>query len=188
MKNIEIEIKVQVEKNVFENFKSYLSKNAEFIKSSEQSDEYFTPSHRNFVEPAFPFEWLSIRERNNHAILNYKHWYPENEEKSTHCDEFEVELSDAENMRKIFNSLNIETMVKVVKKREIYNHKGEFEICLDEVDELGYFIEIEVKKEFGSIETANKKLIDFATEMGIDVSKRNYRGYPFLLMEKHGLI
>lgn len=188
MKNIEIEIKVQVERNVFENFKSFLNQNARFIKDSEQSDEYFTPTNRNFVQPEFPFEWLSIRERNNEAILNYKHWYPENEEKSTHCDEFEVVLSDAENLRKIFKSIDINTLVKVVKKRNLYNYNDEFEICLDEVEDLGFFIEIEVKKDFGSIELANQKLNEFATNMGIDVSSRNYRGYPFLLMEKHGLI
>jgi len=188
MKNIEIEIKVQVEEETFEKFISYLAKNARFEKESYQTDEYFTPIHRDFLSPDYPFEWLSIRERNQKIILNYKHWYPENEEKSTHCDEYEVELSNYENMSKIFQSLNIKSLVKVIKERKVYNYNNEFEVALDKVDELGYFVEIEVKKGFESIEIANKKLLEFAKQMGVDTSNRNYRGYPFLLLEKRGLL
>jgi predicted adenylyl cyclase CyaB len=187
MKNVEIEIKVQIEESAFEKFRSFLLKNAKLKKESYQTDEYFTPVHRDFLSPDYPFEWLSIRERNKKVILNYKHWYPENEEKSTHCDEYEVELSSYENMNKIFQSLNIKSLVKVVKKREIYNYNDEFEIALDKVEELGYFIEIEVKKEFESIEIANKRLLEFAGQIGVDTTNRNYRGYPFLLLEKYGL-
>ena len=188
MQNIEIEIKVQVQESTFEKFRSFLTKNAKFEKESFQTDEYFTPVHRDFLSPGYPFEWLSIRERNKKVILNYKHWYPENEEKSTHCDEYEVELSNYENMNKIFQSINIKSLCKVAKKREVYNYNNEFEIALDKVDELGYFVEIEVKKDFESIETANQKLLEFAEQMGVDTANRNYRGYPFLLLKKKGLL
>lgn len=188
MENIEIEIKVEVSQDTFESFRSFLKKKAQFVKGSFQTDEYFTPQHRNFLSPEYPYEWLSIRERSNKVILNYKHWYPENEEKSTHCDEFEVELSNYANMSRIFEALDIKSLCKVIKEREIYNYNDEFEISMDKVEELGYFIEIEVKKDFGSIECANQKLIEFATRMGVDTNKRNYRGYPFLLLEKKGLL
>lgn len=188
MENIEIEIKVEVSQGTFESFRTFLKENARFVKKSFQTDEYFTPVHRNFLSPEYPFEWLSIRERSNKIILNYKHWYPENEAKSTHCDEYEVELSNYSNMNKIFEALNIKSLCKVVKEREIYNYNDEFEISMDKVDELGCFVEIEVKKDFGSIENANQKLLEFATRMGVDTSKRNYRGYPFMLLEKKGLL
>ena len=188
MENIEIEIKVEVTQAIFESFRSFLKENAQFVKESYQTDEYYTPAHRDFLFPEYPYEWLSIRERNSKVILNYKHWYPENEEKSTHCDEYEVELSSYSKMDKIFKALDIRSLCKVVKTREIYNYKGEFEISMDKVEDLGFFIEIEVKKDFGSIEKSNKKLLEFANRMGVDTSKRNYRGYPFLLLEKKGLI
>ncbi len=188
MENIEIEIKVEVNQTTFEKFRSFLKENSRFVKGSFQTDEYFTPIHRNFLQPEYPYEWLSIRERNNKVILNYKHWYPENEPKSTHCDEFEVDLSNYSNMSKIFDALDIRSLCKVIKEREIYSYNDEFEISLDKVEELGYFIEIEAKKDFGGIEKTNQELLDFATRMGVDTSKRNYRGYPFMLLEKKGLL
>ena len=188
MENIEIEIKIEVQQGTFESFRSFLKEHARFIKDSFQSDEYFTPIHRNFLNPYYPFEWLSIRERNNKVILNYKHWYPENQEKSTHCDEYEVELSSYDNISRIFEALNIKSLCKVIKKREIFNYNDEFEVSLDIVEELGWFIEIEVKKDFGSIEVANQKLLEFATQMGLDTTKRNFRGYPYLLLEKKGML
>ncbi|MDR1004861.1 MAG: CYTH domain-containing protein, partial [Prevotellaceae bacterium] len=62
MNNIEIEIKVQVQESTFGKFRSFLAENAKFEKESYQTDEYFTPVHRDFLSPNYPFEWLSIRE------------------------------------------------------------------------------------------------------------------------------
>ena len=56
--NIEIEIKIPLTENKFFEIKKKLEKISNFVKKSNQIDEYFTPSHRNFVEPKFPFEWL----------------------------------------------------------------------------------------------------------------------------------
>ena len=43
--------------------KEKLKEVAKFVNNSVHADEYFTPSHRNFLEPKYPFEWLSIRKR-----------------------------------------------------------------------------------------------------------------------------
>ena len=59
---------------------------------------------------------------------------------------------------------------------------------MDEVEELGFFIEIETTKDFGSVEVARKKIFELAKELGIDASDPDKRGYPYLLMEKKGLI
>ena len=65
--------------------------------------------------------------------------------------------------------------------------QDEFEIGLDTVKDLGFFIEIESIKDFGSVEKTRKKIFEFAELLGIDHS-RELRGYPFLLMKKKGLI
>lgn len=74
------------------------------------------------------------------------------------------------------------------KQRETYVFGSELEIALDAVDGLGYFIEIEAIKDHGSVEETRKKLFEFAAALGIDVSRADKRGYPFLLMKKNGLI
>ena len=161
---------------------------ARFVKSTKQIDEYLTPIHRNFVEPKFPFEWLSIRRRGEKVILNYKHYYPENVEITTHCDEFESEVKNPEQLEKIFSTLDFKKLVTVEKEREIYVYNDEFEIALDKVKDLGLFIEIEAIKDFGSVEETREKLFEFAKNLGIDITKTDKRGYPYLLMKKKGLI
>lgn len=50
-------------------------------------------------------------------------------------------------MKKIFNELNIISFALIHKNRNIYMYKNDkYEIALDKVENLGYFIEIEVKK------------------------------------------
>lgn len=186
--DIEIEIKVPVEKEVFLKVKEEVKKIARFVKKSKQVDDYFTPKHRNFVEPRFPFEWLSVRERDGTFILNYKHFHPENVEVMTHCDEFETEVKSKDKLEKIFSALDLRKLVTVKKKREVFVYNDEFEIALDDVTDLGYFVEIETIKDFGSVEVAREKLMEFFKKLGIDTSKADKRGYPYLLMEKKGLI
>lgn len=186
--DIEIEIKIPLDEETFINVKEKIRASCKFVKSSHQIDEYFTPAHRNFLEPKFPFEWLSIRKRNNKVFLNYKHYYPENCEITTHCDEFETEVKDSNQLEKIFSALNLKRLVTVEKEREVYLYNDEFEVALDTVKELGHFMEIEVRKSFGSIEETREKLFEFAKNLGLDVSKIDKRGYPFLLMKKKGLI
>ena len=70
----------------------------------------------------------------------------------------------------------------------MYDHDEGFEIALDDVKELGFFIEIETTKNFGSVEIARSKIFEFAKELGLDASQPDERGYPYLLMEKKGLI
>jgi len=184
----EIEIKIKLDKDSFLRIREKVENTAKFVKKIQQADEYFTPAHRNFVEPKFPFEWLSIRKRGEMTILNYKHFVPENAEVHTHCDEFEVEIKNPDGMKKIFSVLNLKSLVTVDKEREIYAYEDEFEIALDVVKDLGYFIEIETMRNFGSVEKAREKLFEFAKILGVDASNPDLRGYPFLLMEKNGLI
>lgn len=187
-KDVEVEIKIPIEEGIFPAVKEKVKGVAKFIGSSHHVDEYFTPAHRNFVEPKHPFEWLSIRNRGKKTILSYKHFYPENTDVYAYCNEFETEVKDAKLLRKIFTSLNIKSLVTVEKEREAYDCNGEFEIGLDTVKDLGYFIEIEANKDFGSVEATREKLSELAKALGLDPSKRDKRGYPFLLMEKHGLL
>jgi adenylate cyclase class 2 len=186
--DIEIEIKIQLNKKQFFEIKERIEKIARFEKSTYQRDEYFTPFHRNFVTPKFPFEWLSIRKRGDKAFLNYKHFYPEDGEVKTHCDEFETEIKNPEQLRKIFLALDFKELVTVEKKREIYIYDDKFEIAFDIVKDLGYFIEIEALKDFGGIKMTRERLFEFAKNLGIDISKICKRGYPYLLMEKKGLL
>jgi len=186
--DVEVEIKIQLDTATFSQIKERLKQLATFVKASQEVDDYYTPAHRDFLAPEFPFEWLRIRNKAGKTILNYKHWHPENTPHTTHCDEFETEVAKPEQLHKIFSALELKKMITVDKIRETYHYKDEFEIALDTVKELGHYIEIEALKDFGGIETTREKLLAFAQQLGIDASQVDKRGYPFILMEKKGLL
>lgn len=188
MDNIEIEIKIRISDEIANHCKNFLADNAKFLNSSQEIDQYLSPSHRNFMAPEFPFEWLRLRQKNNKVVLNYKHWYPENEEIATHCDEFETEIQNSQSFLKIMEALNVTPLIIVDKVREKYNYKDEFEISIDFVKELGYFIEIEYIGNSTSIEDANKQLKDVAVTLNLDLNNRDNRGYPYLMLELNGQI
>jgi predicted adenylyl cyclase CyaB len=128
--DIEVEVKFSVSEEEFLKIKKKLQDISKFVKTTEQSDEYFNIANRSFLEFEHPFEWLSIRKRGGKNILNYKNWYNNTQGDFTHCDEFEVEVNDSEKLSKIFSKIGIKSIV-VDKTREVYNYKDELEIDMD---------------------------------------------------------
>lgn len=187
--NIEVEIKLQVSEQDFLKARDWLAKNSKLAKTSKQEDEYFTPAHKDFMKPKHPFEWLSIRKRGGLVQLNYKHYHPEDVEETTYCDEFETEVSDLGNARRLFKAIGMKSLAIVNKERESYVYKNDFEISLDKVEDLGFFIEIEALADFGGEEKTREKVIEIAKVVGLNpkTELRN-KGYPLLLMEKNGLL
>jgi len=185
---IEVEIKVSLTEKEFLQIKDKLNEIAKFEKKVKEEDEYFDLPNRSFLSYEYPFEWLSIRKRGNKNILNFKKLYPINSPEFTHADEFETEIGDADKLSKIFSAIDLKSIVIVDKIRECYNYKDEFEIALDNVKELGYFIEVEALVDFGGVEETRRKIFEFAEMLGVDISNKMNRGYPYLLMKARGLI
>jgi adenylate cyclase, class 2 len=186
--DIEVEIKFSCSEEDFLRIKEKLKEIAKYVKTSEQSDEYFDLANRSFLDFVHPYEWLSIRKRGGKNSLNYKNWHYNSNGDFTHCDEFEVIVDDSDKLLKIFSKINLKSIVVVDKIREVYNYKDEIEIDMDFIDELGYFIELEALKDLGGIELTRKRLLDFAKEIGIDTTNMADRGYAFMMMKKRGLI
>ncbi|MFA6089105.1 MAG: class IV adenylate cyclase [Candidatus Woesearchaeota archaeon] len=186
--NTEIEIKIEVTEKEFKRVKKTLKQIAKYMKESHQVDEYFTPAHRNFIEPKKPIEWLRIGERGGKIILNYKHFYKNEEGMTTHCDEYETEVNDKQQLDFIFKAINMKSLAIVDKTRETYIYNEKFEIALDIVKNLGYFIEIEALKHNESVEKTRQELFEIAEKIGIDNPKETNKGYPFILMERNSAI
>lgn len=184
----EIELKFKLDKEEFFKIKEKIKQIAKFVKSVGQKDEYISPPHRDFLKPKYPYEWLSIRERGKKTILNYKHFYPEEVEEHTHCDELEFEAQDPEQFKEIFSALNFKTNIIIEKQREVYNYNDEFEIALDTAKNLGHFIEIEALKHAETVEKTREKLFEFAKTIGLDYSEADKRGYAYIMMKLRGLI
>lgn len=182
--DIEIEIKIKINEDKFNELKNFFNSNARFVKEVEQKDEYFTSKFEDFTKEKYPYKWLSIRERGEKKILNYKHFYPEKEEIHLYCDEYEVNVDNVERMKKILNELNIIPFALIHKIRNTYMYKNDkYEIALDKVENLGYFIEMEVKKIEMDIEEERKLLDAEAKKLNLNLADVDQRGYPFYFIK-----
>ncbi len=181
--NTEIEIKFPL-KNP-EEIINFLNKSTEKkVEKTVQVDTYFTPAHKDFLEPDYPFQWLRVRESINGVILNYKHFYPENKKNIDYCDEFEA-IVNSSIIKKILECLDFKKLVELKKERSSWMYK-DVEISIDKVEELGEFIELEITTPFDDSNVAKEYLYKITKEIGAEVGEEDYRGYPFMLLEKRG--
>ena len=165
-----------------------LREKAVFKAQEHQKDLYYTPSYRNFLAEKHVSEWLRIRESDAGDSICYKDYHKkEAGAKTVHCDEFETRIDDAAALKKIFSAIGIRQIAIVNKKRSIFNFK-QAEIAIDIVDELGAFLEIEAKGDFGSVDEAKAYLHATMSELGIQVGEQDFVGYPYLLLKKRGLV
>jgi len=181
MNGVEIEIQVNIENS--KPLIEFLEKNAEFKSEEHQIDEYFSPTHRDFVAVRPVNEWLRLRNSNGKYSINYKNWHREKNGKSHYCDEYETEMEDFAQLKNILNVLNFKSLVKVDKVRKIWIHK-DYEIAVDFVKGLGDFVEIEYigKNEKVNPKEITEEMIKFLKNIGCGKIKRNYVGYPFQLL------
>ena len=97
--------------------------------------------------------------------------------------EHEVEVSSREEMEKAILLIGYKEMVRVNKERIITHHNG-CEICIDEVENLGLFIEMERLIEDGDSNKIQEEMFKFFESIGIDRQDRITYGYDLLLLEK----
>ena len=75
----------------------------------------------------------------------------------------------------------------VDKERTTYLYREKYEVALDKVKSLGYFIEIEVK----NYEASKNPYIEYdallrlAQELHLDLNRIDKRGYPYHLIKKN---
>jgi adenylate cyclase class 2 len=104
-----------------------------------------------------------------------------------YCDEYETAIEKPEQIAKIFQALDIHPVIVVNKQRKSYLYRN-IEISVDEVEELGTFVELEMKGDFNSPEEAQAQLFSLAEELGLQKERQDHKGYPRLLLEQKGII
>jgi predicted adenylyl cyclase CyaB len=186
--SVEVEIKIPVSKAKFEKVKRLLSKKAKLLGISNQIDKYYDPPHRSFISDGYPQEFLRLRKFGRKSFFTYKRGYWNRKGEHTHSDEYETIVDKAQQLEKVLLTLNFENFLTINKTRETYLVSKDFEVVLDKVKKLGYFIEVECLKTFGSREKAMDKLYQYARDLKLDPEKRDSKGYVALLMEKKGLL
>lgn len=176
--DVETEIKIKLSEEEFRELKLIMDRDAKFLKENHHIDTYYQPISRKFVNDGIIKEWLRIGERGNKNIINYKNWY------DNYCDEYEVEIDDVKNLNKIFDKIGLEKIAVVDKVRRTYYYLDKYEVALDIVKDLGFFVEIEVKKYDESADIEYDKLLRLAKRLNLNLDNLNKRGYPYYFLDR----
>ena len=184
-KEKEIEIKLEIERKKYNELLEHLE--AENVKhfNKKQHDIYFSPEIPKFFGGEIDDECIRIRIQKDKYILCYKKIYFGEKESDIHIAEYETEVLDLEATINILKGVRINKVCEVKKTRDSFIYKEIFEISLDKVEGLGYFIEVEICDKNIPIEKANQLLLEFIKEMDLDISRRNLKGYSYLMYERN---
>jgi adenylate cyclase class 2 len=160
---------------------------AEWLATRDEADTYYAHPARDFAQTD---EALRIRRVGDRILLTYKGPRLDTTTKSRR--EIELPLGDGEEVSREWTSL-LEALgfrpVATVRKHRIKAmvpwQERRIEASLDEVDEVGTFVELELVVDDAEFDTARATLAALAERLGLKDSQR--RSYLQLLLERRGL-
>jgi adenylate cyclase, class 2 len=121
--------------------------------------------------------FLRIRESNDKFLLTYK----TNAGISLSKIEHETEVGSKKETENILRLLGFVPAVVVNKTRSI-THYNKFEICVDNVEDLGDFIEVEIITDEGDAELIQEEMFSFLKSLGVKKEDRVFEGYDILML------
>lgn len=173
----EIELKFKVE-NLDEFVKKLENLGCEISSCISQADTIYVENLDN-TESVAGSLWLRVRKLNEKVELNLK----KQSSKKSESQEIEFEVSDYEKANDFLKALGYKEWVRVNKKRRYSKYKNAT-ICIDEVERLGAFVEIEyLIDESDSKIDYEEKIVQIALELGIDTSKLVNSHYDTMIAE-----
>jgi adenylate cyclase class 2 len=145
-----------------------------------QHDCIYTEGNWEFVKFQNDRNILRIRQQTGRNLLTLKR--PGIND--LHNTEHETAIADVGEMNAILELMGYKLMVEVRKKRRKANAFG-LDFCLDEVEGLGWYVEVEKLTEDSSdVELVQEELFSFLETVGITREDRETRGYDVLVFQK----
>ena len=122
-----------------------LRKVGKFVVVQKQIDKYFVPPYKDFFAKEPPIEYLRVRfeKGKNHLDYSFLHFGKDGWLRAT--DEYETLIEKPEVVDEIFKKIGFVPKVTVIKTRKYFDC-GDFEVVLDQVKNLGNFMEIKQKR------------------------------------------
>ena len=184
--NKEIEIKIKVDEDTINKAENWLDKNAKYIGSIHHIEYYLNKPQTTFFFNAAEgykdaLDYLRIRLTKEGDSLCYKKFHMDPIEKTPlYCDEYEVTVSDGEKTLNLMKALGYVDQTRMEKKRKIYTFEC-FEIVIDDVKDLGMFMEVELKTSVSTAREGIKMIYDFLKKIEINKFQLQKRGYISML-------
>jgi len=189
MSNIEIEIRVKI-KDSNNTLSTWLGDNATLVSKEDQKDIYLEPSKTSFLYTdnngkQQADKWLRVRSTGQENSICYKLVHRDKVGDFIYADEYETKIDNSKIMIDMFKCLNYRELCTVYKKRELWKYSNYY-ICIDNVRDLGDFVEIEIIESDKNmdIEEEKLKMTGFIKEISGSELNKIEGGYPWLLMQK----
>ena len=183
----EIEILVEVKDNL-EDIRSVL-KQFEFKGVKHTIDYYYYDPNKEDLKPNSNNELshcLRLRSKNDENSITYKDDIFENG-KWLYSNEYETKVESLDVLKEIFNKLGLIKFIEINNEKEIYK-TAKYEIALENVKDLGIFMEVEYcTNDDVDVNAIKKEIQDFIDSLNINVTEELNIGKPELYLKKHNI-
>jgi len=159
---------------------------AAYRETLHEADHYLNAPDRDFARTD---EALRVRRANAATFITYKG--PKTDTLTKTRAEIEVPLAAgdrvADDCLRLLTHLGYRPVAVVRKARRTYRlsrHGFDVEICLDQVEGVGRYVELEIMAPKEQFEPARAALLELAAQLGLNHSER--RSYLQLLLEGKG--
>ncbi|MDO4458675.1 MAG: class IV adenylate cyclase [Clostridia bacterium] len=184
MIEVEVKIKVNDKAEIIEALKKQGFTKG---KTLRESDTYFKAEFHDFIAIG---DALRIRRTENldtgekEDMITYKG--PRLDTRTKTREELETGVEDSDLMEKVFTNLGFEKVNPVVKVREYY-HLDNLTACVDRVEGLGSFLELEIiVSENDGMEAATTKISAMLEKLGHNMDETIKTSYLGLIQLKNG--
>ena len=183
MKEIEVEVAFDNSKEEVINILSRFN----FKGDKEICDTYYFDPLRTNLQPESDLrlnETFRVRKNDKGCFLTYKKQHFEGK-LWVYSDEYETKIEDPNVLEKIIEMIGLEVLIRVHNKRKVYSYK-DFEIELEDVENLGVFIEVEKLSNSSNDEmTIKKEIREFIKSLNLKNAKElNIGKNQYLLSQK----
>ncbi|MDD2823220.1 MAG: class IV adenylate cyclase [Candidatus Daviesbacteria bacterium] len=176
IKEIEVKARVNDPKALLKNLTKLGCK---FSKPITQNDRVYNKDGKTRTGSRTGSTTLRLRQQNGKVLFTIKQTLSD----ELDCLEKEVLVSDLNIMEDALKMMGFLEVVRVNKVRQYAKFK-DFTICMDQVEGLGYFIEVEKMSDENSQKIQNE-LMGFLASLGIKKEDRITKGYDTLVLESN---
>jgi len=183
MKEIEILVRLYTNIDVCKN----RLKNYTFIGEKQTIDDYYYDPLRDNLKPDSNLqldECLRLRTKGDKYYITYKVDHFDKDKNWIYSDEYETEISDIKQTKNIIKHLGLKKLLTINNKKTIYQ-SDKYEIALEEVKNLGNFLEVEYcTNDKVDIIKIKNEIQEFINTLELEVSEELNMGKPEMMLRK----
>lgn len=177
---IEVEAKIAISANEVDDIRKRAGKIGKFKGKIKKVDDYFT------LEPGgrYPRKSLRIRKADGYRIINFKERI--SLKSGIHAKkETEFKVSDIKGFLALINDFGFRKWLRKEKETESYEIKKDFNIEINKLKHLGWFLEIEhLVDNKNKVGDARKEILEIINKLGLRGRKIVKEGYTKMLWDK----